>query len=141
LLFAGSSFQRQWRRELAAGDPAPAGVPMPSPGESPGWSNWTNFDQEWPLSGFAAEFDNLHSVGGNPSRSLHVFSMGRPSVALSYSFSDFRLATPENVWVRGRALQPDGWSSWIDIGGTVYGPSTFDPEIIVVNSTLQGEPA
>ena len=139
LLFAGTSVNRQWRRELAVGDPVPAGIPLLSPGEAPGWSNWSNFTQEWPLSGFAADFDNLQSIGGNSS--LHVFSMGGPSVALSHSFSNFQLATPENVWMRVRAIQPDDWSSWMDIGGTVYGPSDFDPEIIVVYSTLQGEPA
>lgn len=137
LLFAGSSFNRQWRRELAAGDAVPPGTSSPSAGEASGWSNWANFEQGWPVFGFAADFDNLQAIGGHR---MHVFSMGGPSVALSHSFNNFQAATPENVWTRVRGAEPDDWSPWTDIGGTVYGPSSFDPDVIVVYSTLQGEP-
>jgi pimeloyl-ACP methyl ester carboxylesterase len=136
LLFAGS-FDRQWRRELAHGDAVPPGTSTPSAGEATGWSNWANFEQGLPVFGFAADFDNLPDLGGHRT---HVFSMGAPAVALSHSFNNFQLATPQNVWTRLRGAEPDDWSSWTDIGGTIYGPSDFDPDITVVYSTLQGEP-
>ncbi|MEK6537335.1 MAG: hypothetical protein AABZ63_07605 [Actinomycetota bacterium] len=135
LLFAGGSFNLKWRRELAAGDPVPAGTAAVSPGEAPGWSDWTDFGQGGGFN-LAADFDNLQGVGGNaPSSRLHVFAMDTPSEAPDDAGNSF-LPAAYNVWVRLRGTQAGNWSSWMDIGGTVYGPSDLIPELIAVYSTL-----
>jgi hypothetical protein len=134
LLFAGNSYILKWRRELAAGDPVPAGTDTVSPGEAPGWSDWAEIvPGGW--QSFTADFDNLQGAGGNaPSRCLHLFSLDMPSYA-----PDDSLYRPEayNVWLCRRGTQAGNWSPPMDIGGTVYGPSDVFPEIITVQSTLR----
>lgn len=138
LLFAGHSFSRRWRRELAVGDPTPPGLPTVITGESPGWTNWANIDPEG-RRGFAAEFDSRRRAGSNQIvHTLHVFAAGRPSDAPDDAAAEF-LPPTSNIWVRRRVGLPDNWSTWADLGGTRYGPSDLSTGLTAVYSTLKGD--
>lgn len=133
LLFAGPAHDLRWRGEEPGAVP-----PADSPGEAPGWSAWTDFGQQ----GFvAAETDLLQPPGGGPAAShLHVFGLGTPADAPDDALLDQFGPEQRNVWTRQRG--PGGtWSSWTDLGGTVYGPNPLDSSRPAVRSTLRDGPA
>jgi pimeloyl-ACP methyl ester carboxylesterase len=138
LLFAGNEYKRRWRRELAPGDPKPPGLARPLPGESPGWSDWTDFDQ-YGMQGFAAEFDKRQGAGGNrPPGALCVFATGSSTRQIGdWSIS---ITGPEgnNVWARRRVGTTNTWTDWTDLGGTEFSQSDLIPELKSVRSTLKG---